>query len=92
MFPGISKDGHSPPLWVPIPVFDNLFPLVQKGFLAFNWSFPCHNSCLLPLGHVLGTSKEAQALHGGRMSQMLPLPASKRKSFFLWFTSRLSTA
>lgn len=78
IFPGISRDGDSAPLWVPVPVFDNLFPHppAQKGFLALNWSFPCHESCLLFLFHVLGTSRKAQALHGGKISQMSPLPAS----------------
>lgn len=78
MFPGISRDGDSPPLWAPIPVFDNLFPhpTAQKGFLVLNWSFPCHESCLLFLVHMLGTSKKAQALHGGKISQMPPFPAN----------------
>ena len=81
MFLGISKDGDSPPLWVTVPVFDSLFtPLMQKGFLAFNWIFPCHDSCLLPLVHVLGTSEKAQALLGRRISQMLALPASIQHS------------
>lgn len=59
-------------------MFGNLFPHTpaQKGFLAFNWSFPCLESCLLLLGHVLGTSNKAQALHGVEISQMPPLPAS----------------
>lgn len=81
MFPGISKDGDSPPLWVPVPVFDNLFPSPgAKGFLAFSWSFPGHDLCLVPLVHVLGTSQKAQALHGGRISQMPPLPAGIQHS------------
>lgn len=69
--------------WVLIPVFDNLFPHppAQKVFLALNWSFPCHESCPLFLVHVLGTSKKAQALHGGKISQMLPLPASIQHPF-----------